>query len=142
MEVAKLLTMTGLKPASTFGSLVTRMDAGPTSGATGLHAYSIRAHAADGRRASRFPLAGVHLRASVKMSSITALNVRVVGGVFGIIRHGNPKQDQEDPTPKSDRPSSQVSKEYDDDGCEQPGVQEAPIPPPSRSPSKQLKELL
>ena len=108
MKMAKLLTMTVFKPAGTFGSLVTRMDAGPTSGATGLHAYSIRAHAADGRRASRFPLAGIHLRASVKMSSVTALNFREVGGVFGIIRHGNPK-DQEDPTPKSDRPSSQVS---------------------------------
>ena len=91
MKMAKLLTMTVFKPAGTFGSLVTRMDAGPTSGATGLHAYSIRAHAADGRRASRFPLAGIHLRASVKMSCITARNVRVVGGVFGIIRHSNPK---------------------------------------------------
>ena len=100
MKMAKLITVTVFKPAGTFGPLVTRMDAGPTSGATGLHAYSIRAHAADGRRASRFPLAGIHLRASVKMSSITALNVRVVGGVFGIIRHGNPKQDQEDPPPQ------------------------------------------
>ena len=89
--MAKLLAVTVFKPAGTFGSLVTRMDAGPTSGATGLHAYSVGARAADGRRASRFALAGIQLRASVKMSCITARNVWVVGGVFGIIRHGNPK---------------------------------------------------
>ena len=91
MKMAKLITVTVLKSAGTFGPLVTRMDAGPTSGATGLHAYSVGARAAEGRRASRFPLAGIHLRASVKMSCITARNVRVVCGVFGIIRHGNPK---------------------------------------------------
>ena len=122
MKMAKLITVTVFKPAGTFGSLVTRMDAGPTSGATGLHAYSIRAHAADGRRASRFPLAGIHLRASVKMSSITALNFREIGGMFSSIRHGNPKNRKTPPRkataqavrcPKSMKmtaASSQVSK--------------------------------
>ena len=57
MKMAKLLTVTVFKPAGTFGSLVTRMDARPTSGASGFHAYPIRAHAADWRLASRFPLA-------------------------------------------------------------------------------------
>ena len=98
MEVAKLLTMTGLKPASTFGSLVTGMEvAGPTSGASGLHAYPIRAHAADWRLASRFPLAGVHLSASVKMSSVTAADFRNNGGAFGSIRHSNPTKKKTPP---------------------------------------------
>ena len=89
MKMAKLIAMTFFEPAGTSGPLIARMDAGPTSGATGLHAYSVGARAADGRRASRFPLAGIHLRASVKMSSITALNVRNNGGAFGSIRHSN-----------------------------------------------------
>ena len=97
MKMAKLITVTVFKPAGTFGPLVTRMDAGPTSGATGLHAYSIRAHAADGRRASRFPLARIHLRASMKMSSVTALNFRNNGGAFGSIRHSDPTKKKTPP---------------------------------------------
>ena len=107
MKMTKLIAMTLFEPAGTFGPLIARMDAGPTSGAAGFHPNSVGTRATDGHRTSRFPLAGIHLRASVKIGCITARNVGVVGGVFGIIRHGNPNSKiKKIPHPK-ERPPKQ-----------------------------------
>ena len=149
MEVTKLVAVTLFKPAPAPSPLVARMKiAGPTSGAASIQSDSVGTHATDWRITSRFPDVRFHLRAGVEISSVTARDIRIVGGVFGVIRHGRTAQtassNRDHPTPKLRPPKqSGVQNSFTKmKAAKQPGVQKAPKPPPSRSPWMQSKELL